>query len=76
MEDTKDYIPKETKTLNYWEKYTLTIEEAVNYFGIGETRLRKLISEDRHADYVLMNGTKTLIKRKKFEQILDTNSSL
>ncbi len=59
-----------------WEKYTLTIEEASDYFGIGTTKLRKIISGDQGADYILMNGTKTLIKRKIFERFIDTAFSI
>lgn len=28
--------------LSWWEKYTLTLEEASLYFGIGEKTLRRL----------------------------------
>ena len=28
-----------------WEKYMLTVDEAVQYFGIGEKKIRMLISE-------------------------------
>ena len=41
--NTKPYVP-------IWEKYALTIYEAVEYFGIGEHRLRTLIKENRHAE--------------------------
>ena len=59
-----------------WEKYTLTIAEASSYFNIGESKLRKFLSEHQGEDFVLMNGTKVLIKRKKFEKIIDTLSSI
>lgn len=58
------------------EKYTLTIEEASRYFGIGETKLRKIINEDKRAGFLLMNGSKILIKRKKFEELIDKISSI
>lgn len=54
-----------------WEKYTLTIEEAAKYFRIGETKLRKLAEENLSAGWVLMNGNRIQIKRKKFEQLID-----
>lgn len=54
-----------------WEKYTLTIEEAAKYFRIGETKLRKLAEENPSAGWVLMNGNRIQIKRKKFEQLID-----
>lgn len=38
-------------TIPYWKKYTLSIEEAAAYFRIGENKLRKIVDEDRTADY-------------------------
>lgn len=55
----------------FWERYTLSIEEAAAYFRIGENKLRKIISEDKDADFVLWNGTRSQIKRKKFENYID-----
>lgn len=54
-----------------WEKYTLTIEEAAKYFRIGEGKLRKLAEENLNAGWVLMNGNRIQIKRKKFEKLID-----
>lgn len=54
-----------------WEKYTLTIEEASRYFRIGENKLRKLAEENLNAGWVIMNGNRIQIKRRKFEKIID-----
>lgn len=62
------------ETLPIWQKYTLTLKEASAYFGIGESKLRRLISENQNADFVLMNNTKILIKRKNFEKMIDSIS--
>ena len=59
-----------------WEKYALTIYEATEYFGIGEHRLRQLVKENRHADFVLWIGVKAEIKRKLFEKYLDSINAL
>ena len=59
-----------------WEKYTLSIEEAASYFRIGENKLRRLINENPDADYILWNGTRAQIKRKKFEEIIDELSAI
>lgn len=59
-----------------WEKYTLTIGEASEYFNIGESKLRKFLSEQQGENYILMNGSKMLIKRIQFEKIIDTLSSI
>lgn len=50
---------------------TISIEEAAAYFRIGENKLRKIISENKDADFVLWNGTRSQIKRKKFENYID-----
>ena len=34
-----------------WKKYMLTVDEAVLYFGIGEKKIRMLISENVDSDY-------------------------
>lgn len=54
-----------------WEKYTLTIEEAAVYFRIGENKLRRLVSENSDAEYILWNGNRPQIKRIKFEKMID-----
>ena len=54
-----------------WEKYTLTIEEAAVYFRIGENKLRRLVSENKDAEYIIWNGNRPQIKRIKFEKMID-----
>ena len=54
-----------------WEKYTLSVEEAAVYFRIGEAKLRRLISENADADYILWNGNRPQIKRRRFEKYID-----
>lgn len=57
-----------------WEKYTLTIQEAAEYFHIGEKKLRKFAEENIDAEYIIMNGNRVMIKRKLFEQLIDEAS--
>ena len=64
------------KLVPVWQKYTLTITEASEYFNIGEKKLRQLVQENGTADFILNNGVKVLIKRIKFEQFIDTVSCL
>lgn len=70
-EETKQSIRPE-RGVPIWEKYTLTIKEAATYFRIGEGKLRTLISEDPDADFILWNGSRAQIKRKKFEKYIDS----
>lgn len=58
--------------MRFWEKYTLTIEEAAKYFRIGEKKLRKLAEENPDANWLIMNGNRIQIKRKQFEKVIDT----
>lgn len=53
------------------DKLNLTIEEAAAYSGIGETTLRGRLKEGNY-DFILKNGTKTLIKRRLFEKYLES----
>lgn len=54
-----------------WEKYTLSIEEATEYFRIGENKLRALANDFKDADWLLWNGNRMQIKRKLFETFID-----
>lgn len=60
--------------ISFWERYTMSVEEAAAYFRVGENKLRKLISEDNDADYILWNGNRPQIKRKKFEEYIDRHN--
>ena len=60
----------------YWKKYTLSIEEAASYFRIGEGKLRKLVSDNPNAEYLLWNGNRVQIKRTRFEKFIDTLSAI
>lgn len=59
-----------------WQRYTMTIDEAAAYFHIGRARLRALVSEDPYAPYILMVGNRVQIKRKLFEEYLDSANAV
>lgn len=63
-------------TVPPWERYTLSVEEAAAYFRIGENKLRRIISENENADYILWNGNRPQIKRKKFEIYIDNLTAI
>ena len=56
----------------YWEKYMLTLREAAEYFHIREKKMRQLVDENMDAKFLLENGNRVMIKRKLFEEYLDT----
>lgn len=66
------------KTVPIWEKYMLTVDEAVLYFGIGEKKIRTLIAENTNTGYcfTVQIGNKSLINRRKFEDFLNRTTSL
>lgn len=58
-----------------WEKSNLTLEEAAAYSGIGINKLRKL-TESEQCSFVLWNGTKRLIKRRRLDEYMDKMYSI
>lgn len=60
-----------TNDIPVWEKYTLTVEEAAQYFQIGENKLRRLLDENPDSSFILCNGNRRLIKRGLFEKYID-----
>lgn len=61
-----------------WERFLLTIKEASLYFNIGENKMHRLANEYLESDYkfVVLNGGRTMIKRKKFEEFLNQTTSI
>ena len=57
--------------LPWWQKYTLTLNEASEYFGIGYKKLSAFVQEHSDADFVLWNGNRALIKREQFQKYMD-----
>ncbi len=62
---------KETPKVEIKDKILLTVEEAAAYSGISATTIRGRLREGEY-DFVLKNGTKTMIKRKAFEKYLES----
>ena len=58
------------------DKFCLTIEEASDYFNIGEKKLRQIVTENLYSDFIIQNGVKYLIKRKRFETFLNEFSAI
>lgn len=69
-------ISKESKVeIPWWEKYTLTLTEASEYFGIGYKKLSKFVDEHKDENFVLWNGTRAQIKRVLFENYINEKLS-
>lgn len=64
------------KTVPVWEKYSLNIPEAAEYYGIREKRLRQIANENVEADFILEIGSYIRFKRRLFEKFLDLSSTV
>ena len=53
------------------DKILLNINEASDFFGIGQHRLREIVKDDFGCKYHLMLGRTIKIKRKQFEEFLN-----
>lgn len=62
---------KTERAIRFWERYVLTVEEAADYFHVGESKLRRIIDADKSAPFLLWNGNRPLIKRTLFEKYID-----
>lgn len=58
-----------------WEKSNLTLEEAALYSGIGQAKLRELTNDEK-CPFVLWNGSKRLLKRRKLDEYTDKAYSI
>ena len=57
------------------EKYTLSVIEAAQYFGIGINKMRRL-AEDNIGVFAVYSGNRYLIIRSKLEEFLQKTSSI
>lgn len=59
-----------------WVKYSLNVEEAAAYYGIGEKRLRQIAYRNPHANFIIEIGSHIRFKRKLFEEYLDKSTAV
>ncbi len=71
LKELADVEKAKARQYPLWHKYLLTIEEAAEYFGIGEKRLRRIASENIGEDFVMEIGSQIRIKRELFERYLN-----
>ena len=57
------------------EKACLSVTEPAEYSGIGRSKIRQLADEEG-CNFVIWDGNKRLIKRKKFEEFLENAFSI
>ena len=76
--DESGFFSEEAKTISVptYRKYTIGIDEAARYYGIGTKKLRQIIADNPSGDFFLEIGRHVLIKRRQFEAYLDNASAL
>ena len=57
----------EKQSLPWWQKYTLTLEEASEYFGINYKKLRLFCKAHADEEFLLRNVNRALLKREQIE---------
>lgn len=64
------------KELPIWTKYSLNVEEAAAYYGIGIKKIYAIIRDNPNADFLLEVGTHYRIKRILFEEFLNQQTAI
>ena len=73
--NNESVVSDKSQPVSIDQKLLLSIGEAAGYSGIGEHKLRKMVSEEG-CSFALRNGHKMMIKRREFEEYLCTVSSI
>lgn len=61
-----------------WNRFLLTVSEASDYFNIGENKMHRIVNDYIDSDYkfVIQNGNRAMINRKKFEEFLNATTAI
>jgi hypothetical protein len=73
---TPEIEPVRSQSVSIADKYSLSIQEAAEYYGIGEKRLRRIVAEHYNEPFILEIGTHQRIKRRLFEEFLDQATTI
>lgn len=71
MNDNESNLVYAKNNVPIWRKFCLSVDEAAEYFHLGEERLRRLQKENPQADYLLNVGNRCYFKRRQFEDFID-----
>ena len=69
--DSAEQEEKTNCVIPIWKKYTLSVQEAAEYFGFSDKKIRKIVDEHENDNFILWNGTRPRIKRQLFEKFVD-----
>jgi len=59
------------KSLPFYQRYMLTVDEAAAYFHIGAKKMYEIIENHEGAKWYLYSGRRIMIKRELFGKWLD-----
>lgn len=67
-----------TTQVPIWNRFLLTVSEASDYFNIGENKMHRIVNDYIDSDYkfVIQNGNRAMINRKKFEEFLNAATAI
>ena len=68
-------VRQDENPIPVWERPTITLQEAVDYTGLGRDKLKE-ISNSEDCDFVIWSGNRRLFKRKKLEEYIEKTYSL
>ncbi len=49
----------------------MSVQEAAEYFGFSDKKIRKIVEEHKNEKFILWNGSRPRIKRQLFEKYVD-----
>ena len=70
---------KKMEIVPIWEKHLLSINEAAQYFNVGQKKLRNIAKDDLlygNGEFTIANGNRILFKREEFMKYLNKCSSI
>lgn len=70
----KDF-KRRSSAVPLWHRQNLSVQEASAYTGLGKETLYFLIKQE-DCEFALRVGSRTMIKRKRFEEYLDKMHSI
>lgn len=74
MVDLEVQQENKTEKIPIYQKLNLTLKEAAEYSNIGINRLSDMVSDPK-CTFSLFVGNKKLIKRKSFEEFINSEST-
>lgn len=69
--EVKRVVNEKKYKIPLWKKYSLSVYEAAEYFGIGERKLRQIAEDNARAEFLLEIGSHIRFKRELFSRYLD-----